>query len=117
MISVLSTASRALKILGGITEQMRRGVTEVASLAELEATIKADSATIRTLRCSALTVVAALVGGAPFHSPWYDGEVGPCHNTWLVRGQEGLIAPILGLASALERANMRLTDAMTYCLG
>jgi len=117
VISVLSTASRALKILRAITEQMRRGVTEVASLAELEATIKADSATIRTLRCSALTVVAALVGGAPFHSPWYDGEVGPCHNTWLVRGQEGLIAPILGLASALERANMRLTDAMTYCLG
>jgi len=116
-ISVISTASRALEILGGIADQMRKGVTEVASLAELEAALKPDSATIRTLRCSAMTVVAALVGGAPFHSPWYDGEVGPCHNTWLVKGQEGLIAPILGLASALERANMHLNDAMTHCLG
>jgi len=115
-ISVLSTASRALRILGGIADQIRKGVTEVGSLAELEAVLKPDPATIRTLRCSALTVVAALVGGAPFHSPWYDGEVGPCHNTWLVKGQEGLIAPILGLASALERANMHLGDAMAGCL-
>lgn len=115
-ISVLSTASRALKILGGIADQILKGVTEVSSLAELEAVLKPDPATIRTLRCSALTVVAALVGGAPFHSPWYDGEIGPCHNTWLVKGQEGLIAPILGLASALERANMHLKDAMANCL-
>jgi hypothetical protein len=116
-LSVLSTASKALQILGGIVEQIGRGMTEVASLAELEATMKPDAATIRTLRCSALTVVAALVGGAPFHSPWYDGELGPCHNTWLAKGQEGVIAPILGLASALDRANMRLDNAIAIGLG
>ena len=116
IISVLFTASRALKVLGGMVEQIERSVTEVASLAELGATMRPDVATIRTLRCSAMTVVAALIGGAPFHSPWYDGEVGPCLNTWLIRGQEGLIAPILGLASALERSNMRLNHAIVTAL-
>lgn len=116
-LSILSTASKALKVLGEVAEQIGKSVTEVASLAELEDTMKPDFATLRTLRCSALTVVAALVGGAPFHSPWYDGEIGPCHNTWLVKGQEGVIAPILGLTSALERANMRLSNAITISLG
>ncbi|MBO3803964.1 MAG: hypothetical protein JTT11_08890, partial [Candidatus Brockarchaeota archaeon] len=91
--SILSTASRATKVLRGLAEQVSKSLTEVASLAELGATIKPDAATTRALRCSAMTVVSGLLGGAPFHSPWYDGEAGPCLNTWLVKGQEGLVAP------------------------
>lgn len=114
--SALSTASRALKVLRGLAEQIGRSLTEVASLAELEATIKPDIATMRTLRCSAMTVVSGLLGGAPFHSPWYDNESGPCLNTWLVKGQEGLVAPILGLSAALERANMLLGSSIAISM-
>ncbi|MGQ9514421.1 MAG: hypothetical protein ACUVTL_05160 [Thermoproteota archaeon] len=114
--SVLFTASRAMKVLRSIAEQISRSLTEVASLAELESTMKPDIATIRTLRCSAMTVVSAILGGAPFHSPWYDGEAGPCLNTWLVKGQEGLATPILGLSIALERLNMLLNSYINMSL-